>query len=161
MDIRLAPLVMLLDLNTRLFENCLEGLDDDAAHVRVTGQSNHVAFIAAHLADSRFFALKLLGGTLENPLAPSLANARTLDEVTAPLPLAVTRRAWRSVSAALREALAGLTAEQLDAPSATRFPVADRTMLGTLAFLTQHDSYHVGQLSLLRRQLGLPGMSYR
>jgi len=29
-----------------------------------------------------------------------------------------------------------------------------------LTFLTQHDSYHVGQLALLRRYMGLSAMSY-
>jgi uncharacterized damage-inducible protein DinB len=39
-------------------------------------------------------------------------------------------------------------------------PGADGTVLGALAFLAQHESYHVGQVALLRRQLGLPAMSY-
>ena len=29
-----------------------------------------------------------------------------------------------------------------------------------LTFMVQHDSYHLGQLSLLRKLAGLPGMSY-
>ena len=35
----------------------------------------------------------------------------------------------------------------------------DGTVLGELAYLVQHDSYHLGQVSLLRRQMGLPPMS--
>jgi uncharacterized damage-inducible protein DinB len=27
-------------------------------------------------------------------------------------------------------------------------------------FMVQHDSYHLGQLSLLRKRAGLPAMSY-
>jgi uncharacterized damage-inducible protein DinB len=30
-----------------------------------------------------------------------------------------------------------------------------------IAFLVQHDSYHVGQMAFLRRQLGKAAMSYR
>jgi len=48
-----------------------------------------------------------------------------------------------------------------DDASTTRFPVADPTRLGTLAFLAQHDTYHIGQLALLRRFVGLKAMSYR
>ena len=29
-----------------------------------------------------------------------------------------------------------------------------------IAFLAQHDSYHLGQMGFLRRQLGKPAMSY-
>jgi uncharacterized damage-inducible protein DinB len=29
-----------------------------------------------------------------------------------------------------------------------------------IAFLAQHDAYHIGQVAFLRRQLGRPAMSY-
>jgi uncharacterized damage-inducible protein DinB len=45
-------------------------------------------------------------------------------------------------------------------PSLAAMREAGSAVLGVLTFLAQHDSYHVGQLSLLRRQLGLPAMKY-
>ncbi len=33
-------------------------------------------------------------------------------------------------------------------------------MLTLLTFFVQHDSYHVGQLVLLRKHAGLPAMQY-
>ncbi len=56
--------------------------------------------------------------------------------------------------------LSGLTADDLDAPTAQGFPIPDGTAIDALAFLAQHDSYHLGQVSFLRRQLGLPPMTY-
>jgi len=41
-----------------------------------------------------------------------------------------------------------------------RFPISDTTALGMITFLTQHDSYHIGQVGFLRRQLGKPAMTY-
>jgi uncharacterized damage-inducible protein DinB len=38
--------------------------------------------------------------------------------------------------------------------------VPDTSRLGLIAFLTQHDSYHIGQLAFLRRQLGRSPMAY-
>jgi uncharacterized damage-inducible protein DinB len=70
------------------------------------------------------------------------------------------RSAWRAVSAHLQEALASLAGSDLAQPNAHRFPLADSTLLGLIAFLAQHDSYHLGQLAFLRRQLGKPAMSY-
>ena len=32
--------------------------------------------------------------------------------------------------------------------------------LALIAFLMQHDSYHIGQVAFLRRQLGKPAMVY-
>lgn len=161
MDPRLALLAATLDLNTRLFGNCLDGVTDEQASQRLVVGTNSVAFIAAHMADSRYFALKLTGAAAENPLAPMLEGAKTLDDVKGALPLDGTRAAWAAVSHALQVALGTLTSEQLDAPGNMRFPIADKSLLGVLAFLVQHDSYHLGQLSLLRRQLGHSGMSYK
>lgn len=161
MDPRLASLAATLDLNTRLFGNCLDEVTDEQASQRLVAGTNSVAFIAAHMADSRYFALKLMGAAAENPLTPMLEGAKTLDDVKGALPLDATRAAWATVSQAMQVALGTLTAEQLDAPGNMRFPIADKSLLGVLAFLVQHDSYHLGQLSLLRRQLGHPGMSYK
>ena len=36
----------------------------------------------------------------------------------------------------------------------------DPSTLGSRAFLVQHDSYHIGQLAMLRRVHGLPAMRY-
>jgi hypothetical protein len=47
-----------------------------------------------------------------------------------------------------------------DAPHGTKFPIEDASRLGLLAFLVQHDSYHIGQLSWLRKYAGLPAMKY-
>jgi uncharacterized damage-inducible protein DinB len=38
--------------------------------------------------------------------------------------------------------------------------VSDGSVLGAVAFLAQHESYHMGQLGLLRKALGYPPMSY-
>jgi hypothetical protein len=39
-------------------------------------------------------------------------------------------------------------------------PISDPTALSLLTFFVQHDSYHVGQLALLRKHAGLPAMQY-
>lgn len=56
--------------------------------------------------------------------------------------------------------LPALAAEELSEPNVHRFPMGDSTCLSFIAFLTQHDSYHVGQAAFLRRQIGKPAMVY-
>ncbi|MCC6930029.1 MAG: DinB family protein [Gemmatimonadaceae bacterium] len=163
MDPRLAPLAETLALNTRLFTNCLAGLSDDEAHVRFGDEAkraNHAAFVAAHMVDSRCWGLSQLGVKFDNPLAHALAGARTLDDVKDALPLEATRAAWGAVSDAFQSALASATPAQLAAECKMPIPGVTQTVLGVLAFIVQHDAYHLGQLSLLRRQVGLAGMSY-
>jgi len=66
------------------------------------------------------------------------------------------RDAWDAASEAIDARLAVLNAAELDAPAPQRFPAGGPTLLGALAFLAQHDSYHVGQLALLRKAAGSP-----
>ena len=160
MDPRIAPLADTLRLNTRLFRNCLDGLTEEQARARPAATANSAAFVAAHLAESRFFLLKILGAERPNPLDRYLKGRKGLDEIEEWPSLPQIQTAWTEASHSLRDRLAAMTAAELDAPNQTRFPVSEMTVLGVLAFLVQHDSYHLGQLSLLRKCTGLPAMKY-
>ena len=161
MDPRIKPLAEILRLDTRLLVNCLDGLTDQTAQVRHGAGVNSAAFIAAHVADSRFYLLRTLGGVSDNPLSVYVDKASSIDQITELPPLDLIRDAWSGVSAELDVILENATAEELELPVKARFPGVDATRLGALTFLVQHDSYHVGQLALLRKPAGLPAMSYR
>src|SRR5262245_45506161 len=161
MDARISSLVDILRLNPRLFRNCLDGFTDARAAERPTSGRNNAAFIAAHLADSRFYLLKLLGVERENPLARYLAAAKTIDDIKEYPSIAEALSAWSDVSHALRDRLGAITAPELDEVVNPRFPMPNPSRLAALTFLVQHDSYHIGQLALLRKHAGLPAMSYR
>ena len=161
MDTRIGPLAEILRLNTVLFRNCLDGLTDTGAAVRPSQETNSPAFVAAHLTNSRYFLLKLLGVDVPDPLVRYLDGRKAISEVAQMPPLAEMQEAWTRAAHLLRDRLATLSAADLDAPTAMRFPLSDGTLLSTLTFLVQHDSYHVGQLSLLRKYCGLPAMKYQ
>jgi uncharacterized damage-inducible protein DinB len=162
MDPRIAPLSQILRLNTRLLRNCLDGMSDDAAALRPSPTTNNVAFIAAHCGDARFYLLRLLGVEQENPLTPYLAGARNIDDVARLPPLDVIREGWTSASHALRDCLEALSSDEVQrqVPHAPPFPGTDKSVLSMLTFLVQHESYHLGQIALLRRYAGLPAMKY-
>jgi uncharacterized damage-inducible protein DinB len=160
METALVPLANIFELNTDLLLNCLDGLTDAEAQRRLDGGGNSVVFLAAHLTDSRHFLVARLGHPLANPLAPVLAEAGGIDDIPAWPPLAEIRNAWAAVSEHLVATLGSVSAEELARPNAHRFPLSDSTQLGLVAFLAQHDSYHVGQTAFLRRQLGKPAMAY-
>ena len=161
MDSRVGPLAEILRLNTVLFRNCLDGLTDANAAVRTSGETNSAAFIAAHLTNSRYFLLKQLGIDEPDPLARYLDGRKAISEVAQMPPLSEVQDAWTRAAHLLRDRLATLSAAELEAPTTMRFPLSDGTLLSTLTFLVQHDSYHVGQLSLLRKYCGLPAMRFQ
>jgi uncharacterized damage-inducible protein DinB len=160
MEPRLAPLAAILDLNSDLLLNCLDGLSDEEARTRLPGGGNHIAFLAAHLADTRHYLADRLGPPIANPLTRYLASARTIDDIPVWPSLAELRSAWCAVSAHLCATLAELSAADLAQPNPDRFPLTDGTQLGVITFLVQHDCYHVGQVAFIRRQLAKPAMSY-
>lgn len=156
-----AALAVVIRLNTRLFLNCLDGVADERAAERPGGKTNNLPFVACHLVDSRFYTAGLLGLELSNPFGQLLGDASGIDDVPVLPPLARIREAWNTVSVELEACVASLGYEDTGLLSPQQFPVDDPTLLGALAFLVQHESYHIGQLGLLRRYLGYPAMSYR
>jgi uncharacterized damage-inducible protein DinB len=156
----LAPHHAVLKLNTRLYLNCLADVDDETAGRRPSGATNSLAFLALHLLDSRCYLARFIGSEAGHPFEALLEGVRGIEEMSGFPPLAEVRAAWERVSATLADRLAALTEEEVLRESPQRFPVDDRTVLGAVAFLLQHDSYHVGQMALLRKYFGLPPMSY-
>jgi uncharacterized damage-inducible protein DinB len=160
MDPQVAPLAALFELNTDLLLNCLDGLTDAEAQRRLEAGGNSVTFLAGHLADSRHFLVARLGHPLANPLARYLADVRSIEEIRELPSLAELRTGWQAVSSHLQGVLTELTPSELTEPNVHRFPLEDSTRLGMIAFLAQHDSYHLGQIAFIRRQLGKAPMSY-
>ncbi len=160
MNPAVAPLAAILDLNTDLLLNCLDGLSEAEAEHRLQGGGNSLAFLVAHLADTRHFMATRLKRPLGNPLTPLLADARSIDDIRGWPPTDELRAAWRAISDHLAAVLPALTDQELGEPNVHRFPVSDSSRLGLITFLTQHDSYHVGQAAFLRRQIGKPAMVY-
>jgi hypothetical protein len=91
---------------------------------------------------------------------PEFAEVRSNDEVDRLPALDTLRASWRDISPRVVAALESLTPEQARAEASSGFPIDDPSVLGTAAFLVQHESYHIGQLSVLRRQLGHPSIDW-
>jgi uncharacterized damage-inducible protein DinB len=149
-----------LGLNTSLFLNCLDRLTEEEAQNRHGGEGNSISFIAAHLIDARFFLARTLGADVTNPFGKDLEGVNSIDDVEQLPELSFLRQAWTDVSQRLLEQASGLSDEELWAVSSQKFPIEDDTTLGAFTFLLHHESYHIGQMGLLRRQLGYPAMTY-
>lgn len=156
----IAPSEIFL-LNSRLLRNCLHGMTAEQAQARPGDRGNSAIWVAVHMVSARYGLLKRLGAEAANPLPPDVTAAKSIDDVKAWPSLDDVRSAWDAAGHALRDRLAAMTAAELHAAVEVRFPVFEQTAFGVLVFMTQHETYHLGQLSLLRKQAGLPAMSYR
>lgn len=160
MNERVAPLWEILALNTRLFRNSLADVDDEAGQSRPGPGANNMTFIAVHLLDARAWLARYLGLEYHHPFETELASVSSVEEVERFPTLASIVTAWDEVSARLGERLRSVADEDIGRESELEFPVGDRSVLGGMAFLLQHESFHIGQLALLRRILGFSPMSY-
>jgi uncharacterized damage-inducible protein DinB len=160
MDPRIVALAETLRINTKLFRNCLHGMTQAQAESRANDGSNSALWIAAHMVKARYGLVKRFGGDRANPLPVELVNAKGINDVKVWPSVQDVLAAWTDASHALRDRLAQLSAADLDAAVDVRFPVFEQTQFAVLAFMVQHDSYHLGQLSMMRKVIGLPGMSY-
>jgi uncharacterized damage-inducible protein DinB len=160
MDPRVIAPAETLRINTKLFRNCLHGMTQTQAEARPADGGNSALWVAAHMVKARYGLLKRLGVERANPLPAELINAKGIDDVTVWPAVADVLAAWTDVSHVLRDRLPQLTAAELDAKVEVRFPVFEQTQFAVLVFMVQHDSYHLGQLSMLRKVLGMSGMSY-
>ncbi len=149
-----------LQLNTQLFFNCLENMTDEDAQRRVSDTANSMSFIAAHLIDARHFLGASVGVQIPNPVGDTLSTVKSIDEVVSLPSVPELRAAWLTITQHLGAQLEHLTADDLALGSKQQFPVDDPTMMGGITFLLHHESYHIGQLGLLRKQLGYDSMNY-
>lgn len=158
MDSRLALAARAYNLNTRLVENCLQGVDDETANRRASDRTNSIAFLALHLTDARHWIIGWLGGRSDNPFHDLLKDAKGIDDVAEFPPVEQILDVWRDTARALLDCLLQLSHEKLAESAEPAFPLGDQTVMGGIAFLSQHEAYHIGQMAYVRKWLGLGGL---
>jgi len=117
--------------------------------------SNHLMWVLGHLVWARGNILKILNEPVDTP-SPSLFARGAKQSEQGEYPSAEEmKNAWNEVSAKLSTVLAEPSTEILSksAPEGGA-PSFDGKVSGVLAFLAFHESYHVGQVSYLKKWLG-------
>ena len=154
------PLQLIFNLNSDLFLNVTEEITDEMAMIRPDKQINNVIYISAHLLDARYYISNLLNLEVANPFKEIFEKVKKVEQSVQLPGLTRIRRTWKELSPQLSNQLAEVSEEVLHRKAPFKFPVADSTILGATTFLISHESYHIGQLGLLRKYLGLSGMKY-
>ncbi|HEU4365843.1 MAG TPA: DinB family protein [Candidatus Krumholzibacteria bacterium] len=134
----------------------LEGISDEEGRRRPPQGGNSINWVVGHIVSYRRVVLELLG---EQPTWPkerteaygrgSSGDARG-DQI---LPLAQLMEDLQATTAAIVKRLEALPDGALETPG----PNPKQTLGQHLAFLSFHESYHAGQVGLLRRLAGKPG----
>ena len=155
-------------LQTRLFNNVLEDIEEAKSNTRLSDQVNHLRWIAGHLTNTRYNAAPMLGLQQSYPYKHLFSDAslpppstKAIDETIDYPSLKETLEYWNSFSGPFVNAVAGITDEQTAGELPFGTPIGDKTLIGYFGFLTSHESCHIGQMSIIRKYLGLGAMSYK
>lgn len=163
----IQPVIRQFDLQTRLFNNVLEGIEDVKGSKRLNDHVNHLQWIAGHLTNSRYGIASGLGikagfpykEQYSDPSEPPPYNRAISATVKYPS-LTEIKKSWNDLAVTFTEKISGLSDEQL--ASGIPFPVpTGKTFQDLLSFIASHESYHIGQMSIIRKSLGLSAMSYK
>jgi uncharacterized damage-inducible protein DinB len=131
------------------------------ALLRPAVDGNHIAFLALHLLDARTYAANLMSGPpVRHELAEMLESATGIDDIAVFPALEQVTREWGEVCDAFERRLKEQDESSLSAESGRTYPNGRSDLLGVLSFLMHHESYHIGQVNLLRRHAGLKPVSF-
>lgn len=140
--------------NTDIVNKALDGVGAEDWFRKPSDESNHLMWVMGHLVVHRGHTLKTLGVDWNVAWAPlfSRGSERVAD---AEYPSAeAMKEAWNSVSSELSATLRNPPADVLEMEAPAGPPSFDGMTSGTVAFFAFHDTYHVGQVSYLRKWLG-------
>lgn len=137
---------MMFAMNNSLLTRNLEGVTDTHALTR-PGEGSAIAWILGHIVYWRQAVIGMLGG----PRVWNDGEGEGFKGTSRELPATIDR-GWSDLLAAYRESHDRL----LKAIEASPEPVSD--VLKGASQLQGHEAYHIGQIALARRVVGLPGV---
>lgn len=140
--------------NTDIVNRAIQGVSAEDWYRKPGDDSNHLMWVMGHLVAHRGQTLKILGVAWDAAWAPLFSRGSDrVDDAEYPSKDEMLA-AWNSVSADLSAALQNSSADALAKEAPKGPPSFDGKTGGTVAFYAFHDTYHVGQVSFLRKWLG-------
>lgn len=140
----------------RLFHKGLDGLTRDQMLAQPAGAENPLLWIACHMAQVRVQFARVFGTSIEFPWPGFKRGDARTDSSLWPDYADVAAR-YDEAHAAMMAGLEAVTPGWLAAPKGALPGIGDERY-GTLGLMALHESYHCGQISQLRRMLGLEGL---
>ena len=140
--------------NADIFEKVTQSVPAEQWLTQPCSDSNHLTWVAGHVVVHRAIVAEMLGAQWSAPWRKLFVRGA---QRVAPdqYPNADELRcAWNEVSEKLAACLSNATEEDLAKPAPQGVPTMDGKVGGFVAFLCLHETFHVGQLSYLKKYLG-------
>jgi hypothetical protein len=151
----------LIGLQSRLFNNLAEAVNDTHGSVQLTETTNHMKWLAGHVVSTRFMLCNVLGSPAQEPFAELFEKGKGIDDTATYPAMGELTKDWDAISAQLIKAFEAMAEDVFEGAAPIEVPVQDQTMRGMITFFMHHESYHLGQLGLLRKAHGYGAMGYK
>jgi uncharacterized damage-inducible protein DinB len=150
----LEPLALIFKLNNNLVARSLDGLSDEDVWRQPLGSGNPIGWIVGHLTETRAGMLSEMGVAFDCGWTRVFQRGSALQDRTGYPPRAAIEAAWKATHASMRDAFRQVGVDRLTLPVSRRPVPGVEKLVDLIAFCGFHESYHVGQIGFIRKQLG-------
>lgn len=149
-------------MHSQIFKNALEDISERAALKRIDNKTNHVVWMVGNLVNCRYGIGNLMGITDKDPYEILFKEAKALDESFDYPTLKDLKRNFGAISPKVYEKLLSATDEELEKafPFGMNIAFVPENVLNMVGMFIGREDYLLGQIGLMRKLLGLKGMSY-
>ncbi len=149
-------------MHSQSLKNALEGITEEAALKRIDNNTNHVVWMTGNLVNCRYWIGNLLGIEDKDPHEDLFKEGRALDESLDYPTLEDLKKSFAIISPKVYQKLLSATDEQLDKAFSfgMNIPFVPENVLNMIGMCVGREDYLFGQIGLMRKLLGLKGMSY-
>jgi len=152
-------LISIYNTNSMLLINSFDKVTEVDSLKRLNKKTNSMIFLALHILDARCFLLTQIGKPTKNPFGKYVDWAKTIDEIKVYPKLKKVLNEWKKLDSIVVDELEKLDSKKLSASQQFEFP-GGKKIINVISFLAEHEAYHVGQISFVRKFLGYPATSY-
>jgi DinB family protein len=145
--------------NQKVLGGVTAGLEDEDWLRRACPEASHAYWVLGHLAVSRRSLLRGLGkGLPQEPWEATFAKGSQPGQELTVAP-SVLAEDFNSSGRLLQEWLGSLDEKEASSPYIRKLPDGAQTKEEAARFYLWHESYHLGQLGILRKVCGKPGLA--
>jgi hypothetical protein len=164
--ISLEHVIKQYQLLTEWYLFALDGISDPDGSKAINDRTNSLEWLSGHLIVGRYRNMARLGVKMGPPksldkfvnqaLPPP--NAIAFDSKIKYPSLSECREEWKMYSLAFHEALKNVDEKMLKTEIPFNVPIGGNTVEDALTFVVEHEAYHIGQMSVIRKSLGYAAM---
>tara|TARA_R110002049_G_scaffold303286_1_gene497498 strand:- start:4134 stop:4658 length:525 start_codon:yes stop_codon:yes gene_type:complete len=159
---KLEIVILAFRMHSQSFNNALDGITEKAALKRIDNNTNHVVWMVGNLVNCRYWVGNLLGIEDKDPYEDLFKEGRALDESFDYPTLAELKKSFAAISPKVYQKLLAATDGQLDKAYSFGMNISfvPENVLNMIGMCIGREDYLLGQIGLMRKLIGLKGMSY-